>query len=1357
MNISEIMSTLNNISNHKLRSNENLPQELVDKLNKGALSLQDEKEKYLFLKKIYAGKNRENLGAYDYYYIILLKKLLLDKDTIFLFLEDRNIYSIDILRYLWDLLSVEEKKEYYNKITKFDNILTDLFNEDIKDNFEFVNLLKDDNFVNKLKDNSILIPSKLYNTKYLNLSEVKSSLLKKINSDSLTSLVNFRYKSPKRLSNLLNKNINLVKFISNQGLEFRIGKEDLLKLLLQFPYLITKLDSIHIIRDLSMEDIQTIESKLKILEKSKLVENALLYIKQLYIILKNENNRDLNYYITKSADYSIIFYPFKKIDFEDYRNLLVKYVNLKKFAPSVMEQIVVEYFNEDEKVSLFRDSQFIADMSGEVLTSILDTMNFRTVFNLLQNKELFLKIKNLNCNIEEFEFSLMSGYLDDPLFVEVSSSDLVFNAINSLKTNSIRKYLRYPYIKNKLTFNQFLTLASKANVKILDLFNVFNINDFNWSSEYKTVNEWLKIYVDKCLQKEASFKIFGDKETLMLLYDLPSNVISQINMSEIEYLLETILMKNKLKNTHDNITYEGVRSLLASYIALGFDKTVKLINDGTNNLELEDIIDFKTKLKKSKLTIFKVNNQNIFEQLNVKLKNNLLPIALMYKNGISNFSLSELIYDFPFLKNIIRMMNESGYSNYQESLETIERYINYYFNNSKQANIILYNFTNGFIEYLLTKKSEELDQGLQKNIINILSLTSEALHRQLQGTKDKFLQRKHFMILTNILDGIDDKKISSLVKNHNDFITKLNKELAEELTSLGVIDNSIINGLEKNLFYKFYKNKLNIFDFLLNYFNIAKPIGYDEYRKSNNEELVIKKLNHYIIQNTDNIEDRINCFQYVLYDIPLNKKYKSSIINKLNEYRRIVKKFMGEIFINKVDMLLEYKRKDILGDKEEIISYDEKINIIKKIIKKTIIFLNENINDNKLLKAYRKEYESQKKEDKLGIALNKKNFIVNRMSFGIQNLINIFKGYDFRNEQKLTDEDFQFLFERKNIYFAGVGLCDFYNIPFGQILNNLNSIKSMYMEAGINIQSLDLDNAAKLARYLLIDENINRNILINNEEAYAYQRSNIYTNIPPVAGFYNSIYYEITDKMTANIDEDNVSWIMDDNKCLVKLIDPVTNEVLAQVYGERIGNSLVFNAIGIDEDLLECLDKVGEKIIKKTQLENESIDFVIIRTDGKINGVSLDSKNCSCYQEIISLFNKDDLDNYNYYITAAVKEVKAENFINYEVTNKYLRKRNKNVYVSNIAEMKLVDKARSILYKYAEENDKNVSSIDDLLANYKEMYLGDDWVLIIDKNNVVNYYITGIDDRAQEEVNDLLKKIEKEMVIDARSNYRLHI
>ena len=1319
------------------KENKSIPNELLTEFNDLCLELNDVKNKGTTLKEIYKFKNNDNKMFFTYYYLNILKLLDLNFQNINTLLQE--IPDDLIQDYLFSILKSDEKREY---LIQNKHLNINLIEKEIKAyDKKFIRfLLSNYECLKKLEDDSLEIPLNIFN-KYIDITKLSLPLLAKIKKDNLASFINYKYSKTENLNVLLTKNKNLLEYIPAQSLILKnTSKKDIKELLKNNINILPKLDAVVILNYLEFYDLA------EIIFYPNINADTISFINELKIILGNKDESyNIMYFINDSKDHSLIIYPFYEKNYENFKDIIKDYTYLQKFSYEIIEMVINSYYSSYEKVDLLRNKEIILDLPATTLTNILNTLNLRTVLNLIQNKDLLKKVDNLNCSVEKLDKSLIAVLLDEPMIVEKSSEELVFTSLSMLSDTLIRKYLSYPYIKEKLSLNSFLSLASNAKIKVNDLVYKYEINTYE-----ENISLWVKDYINQIFKNNPSFSFINSALELQLIFNLDNETLKKINISEFRYLYEMITTKGNLKNGNVEVTYAHIKALLTCYLMLGFEKSTRLINTGSTLILWEDIENLKKICKKRKILDYKIDNELIFANLTNKMAANLQDMSVMFQSDESKVDFDTLIYNYPYVKNIVKLMNDEGYSSIKHSLNTLERYISYYNINSLTANTILQNYCDGFIAYLIDKESKKVDKLFLSKLDKTLLISNDTYKSYLVKSKNEFLNTYRFKLFTYLLSKKLTDKDTHLFKKKDiaGVLMSYQKNVLNDVPEMINLNHII------NIFNAYCKNELDIISYLKN-MGLYTPLGYFEYHEMLEEENIIKKINSFIIKNFDKTDIRMQVMNDILYH-NLSYKYPNNLLKKIREYQNILENFLGSVYIDKSKMMLNYEKGVILGEEKDILEYDKVVNYINELITKTKKFIKNIFDEEEILKRYKTDYLNYQKQVKQNYELNKKNFTILQTSFDLDNILNIFKNVEL-NDYTLDKKDMDFLFTRKNIYLAGLGLSEIFNVSFGSILNNLKALKAIYEESKIDYQTMDLENAATLSLYLDTEEEVD---ILNpkfHKEAYT-QAHMISSSIPYISKVHNNIAYKVLDKQSLDLKKFNKDIVLNNDTCIIRITDCVTNEALAYVYGFRIGNSLVIDCTHIeDEEILKTIDVCGESILEKTRFVNgtEAIDFLILRGKDIPGGIRIKENDTPLYYEFMNKYQAYKFSINDLYVTKSYKEIKPQNFLDYTPIEGYLRRRGKVIALSGVTAISELAKPKQILKLYALENGLSYTELENTLKAYKQMYVGDDWLIIITQNNQLYYYMVGEDDRKETEINNYLIKIGRDD-INVRDNHRLY-
>ena len=88
-------------------------------------------------------------------------------------------------------------------------------------------------------------------------------------------------------------------------------------------------------------------------------------------------------------DFSLDYPSVKQLSKDQLLNINI----LKKFNFETIVTIINNYYTEEDKIALLRSDDFIEYIPDYTLEMILNNMFFNSVFNMLQNKRIFNKIR----------------------------------------------------------------------------------------------------------------------------------------------------------------------------------------------------------------------------------------------------------------------------------------------------------------------------------------------------------------------------------------------------------------------------------------------------------------------------------------------------------------------------------------------------------------------------------------------------------------------------------------------------------------------------------------------------------------------------------------------------------------------------------------------------------------------------------------------------------------------------------------------------------------------------------------------------------------------------------------------------
>ena len=223
------------------------------------------------------------------------------------------------------------------------------------------------------------------------------------------------------------------------------------------------------------------------------------------------------------------------------------------------------------------------------------------------------------------------------------------------------------------------------------------------------------------------------------------------------------------------------------------------------------------------------------------------------------------------------------------------------------------------------------------------------------------------------------------------------------------------------------------------------------------------------------------------------------------------------------------------------------------------------------------------------------------------------------------------------------------------------------------------------------------------------------------------------------------------------------NTLVSKLFGVRNGNTIYLNSLeGIgDSNYNELLRLFANELISITRDDLEPIEFVTI-VNNKVyssrNGLKLDKTICPVindpinkiyydfeeFTEYKNLLNPDDIyTNYKDNISTLLASslvVDKNNFKYYDVEDKYYRRRNSAVKLSNNVNEEYLKKIDIILYLCkVEDNSLNIDNI--CLSDMDTIYLGDDYVIFVTEKKNIIQFVLPYDERALKEVSMIVEEI----------------
>jgi len=302
--------------------------------------------------------------------------------------------------------------------------------------------------------------------------------------------------------------------------------------------------------------------------------------------------------------------------------IIHNYDYLKQFDNETIIYIINEYFNEEDKINLLRNTEFIISFPSDLLEIMINNMNFVSVLNMLQNNLLLNKVNHLNMKLTSKDIIIAKDLLNNYDLIEKFSSNMLKNILINNNKNDILNHLNNKVIFNKLNKEDLVDIATRKRINFIKDINI--INTLNKDELIKYINGYFKNNIDYSIINNEYVK-----ETLLTKKD--------INIDDVNYLYDLLTTKcnHLIQNMkHSVISYKSVMSM---YYLFGFSKSLEIISDVKNVSALINTfryIDMDIVKLNNKLLKFCENN--IDNLLNNK-NENILQFGTLINNFDSNY------------------------------------------------------------------------------------------------------------------------------------------------------------------------------------------------------------------------------------------------------------------------------------------------------------------------------------------------------------------------------------------------------------------------------------------------------------------------------------------------------------------------------------------------------------------------------------------------------------------------------------------------------------------------------------------------------------------------------------------------
>lgn len=1376
MTIQELKTKLEEIVHKKLYVSLALDLEDNDVLDKICVFLNKSDNLIEDLKVIISSKNNENYYAYDEYINQFLISLDVEKriniiknnDKYKDLIKDNNIY-INI----WNTLKDKEKLDYLISKSKYDEIDNLLLNQECKNtnNFKSNKLLKEifsnDDIRKKIELFSLYLNYSTTLLNNINLNDYEFCSL--LNKECYTQLLLKKCKSFKDFYNLYKNNHKIYNLLARNSLSFKNDdNEKIHDFILDNPNFVGKFNNKYL-------DLFSIIEISKLSKYKNLDSDAFATI--IVRLYKYDNSKADEYFnkdnLLKCSKHSIDINPFSNLSVNIRNEIFNNYNLFNKFLDTIMIEAINESFVEDDIVNLLRNDTFVFDMSSFAIELMLNKLSFKASFNMLQRKNILAKVNHLNVEITLKDTIFIKGFLDSPILVNKSDHSMIFEMLKYLNDEEVLYYVTLPYLINKLSNYEIINICLLKKINIFDfLSNKVIIDSLVKNDIINFVNEYWKSNLD--------LSIFNDKNLCKLILNIDDKTLKQINFEEVNYLYETIRTKGVLSKQEAIPTISNYKCVLASYLTLGLERTILLVTEGNKDVTLDFVKKLQEEIVQERIRRFKEENDAIFNNMATQVIDNLL--QLERTNDIVKFA--KIIGNNTYLDNSIYILLENKYDDYNSILNKFYSFVNYYDENEELSKKDIINYINSFINKFIKRKENEYNDEFDKRILNNFKIKENVLFKKRKLAGKEFLTKLKLKVFIRALTephfGINFLKnnidITLLKDNYVNYLRNNEQEFED------ILEHVLIPLANDRLDY------VNCLEHL----GINKPANYDVYIKFNNDLKYVTILNNKInsLKKKYGIDEIISIMNYICYGTSLTFKAKVSEVKNFNKLSEIVNLIHGEVYIDKYFLKFIYNTNIDIYNIDEIIEYRKYNEIIDEIIKKTYKYINKVLDEVKVKNYYVNEYFRAVNIDNFDLKINNENYELRGRVFSLNDIEIIFNGFEFGKKCVNKDLLLEFLFNKKNLVMVVDGYYeslvdnlgviiskwdeiidyvkilneDIYSLSLIQIENILQLI-SFKNDILFNTLDKDLIRSLFNFNYYEIDLNDRYNLLIKlykesykqvlsslpylcyREEKYCVKFIDKYSQdyLKPIN---NSVY-----RVGAIGNELLTYSLLSKNGCQLGIY--VDDELVAKVIGVRNGNTLYLNSIesNIKVSFINVIKNFGKELINIMKDDSDSIDFITIVNNyyfNDENGLKIDTTLCP----IIGYPIRDDykvsknnviFSNYADNVSTLVasnKVVDKNNFKYYDIEAKYLRKRNDIIKLSNNVNDEYLNKISKILYIYRELNNECIIDIN--YNNIGTIYLGDDFVLFIQKDGYIEKFVLPFDERANEEIKIILENMKKE-------------
>ena len=1391
MDIQKIRTTIDEILHHIIYVNSEMTDDIENKYHELIDTFKNKDYIYDDLKQIIIDRNNDNMIPFNE---LLTNILMRVKESVkYEILNDSVKYNEifkdeEIFYNIWNSLKKNKKLAYFVNKKKYSDMDIYILNSSIKkynsyrDNIVFKDIIFNDELISRIPPFSIDMTYSYNVLSNINLNNYERCNI--FTRESFSTLLLKKCHSFTEFYNVYEMNKDIFNLIADGSLIFKSKDNNIIyEFLFKNPNYICKfntkyLDLFNIVEITNLSKVRGLNSY----TYSLLIQKLYQFNNDKADSYFNEDN------LKKYALHSISVYPFNNIKDELRNRIFSNYDLFNRFSDTVMVEAINDYFSEEEILNLLRNNDFIDDISDYAMELLINRLSFKSLFNMLQRKEILDKISNINIELNERDNVFFKGYLDSPSLINKTVHNMIYGMLKSFNKDEIMYYITSPYVSNKLMNGEIIKLAVTKNVSLQELLESEVLKQ-------KLNKNDLIDYVNKSWEINIDLSIFYDKEICKELFNLSDEQVGQINFDEVNYLFENVRMKSVLSTQVTKYTLMTYKSVLCSYLVFGLNETIKLISDGNKGLKLDDVKQLQKDIVNEKLLKFRENNAALIQNIAKKVKNNLL--SLSNYDDISSFA--KQLRKNTYLDNILFLMLDANYDTYNNIIEVFYNNMKYFEYNEYQSKKELYDYCNGFVKKFINNKYNELNNEFDNIILDNFKIKENILYTKRKALGREYIDKLKLKLFVRALT--DPKKDSYIFAFNDDFnVNEIKERYIKHLKNENVeFDNIVEHVLTPLMNERFDK------DNCLSKLNIKKPDNYDNYYDYMRDLQLVTKLNTSIDKIRDNYstEQLLEILNYICYGTSLSFNVSARENNRFKKMIEFVEELDGQLYVDKSKMRYSYSDTRDIYNIEEIIDYNKYIKILEEIISKTTGFIKKNMNEDRIKQYYSHDYLSKINNYDFILPITDKNYELKQRVFSLKDLENIFNGYDLTRFSKASKELLKFLFDNKTLVMVADGYYDGVVDNLGLIISNYRMIERKCQELKIDIDKSNLitmENVLKLCNFdfdiitrsvdldiikdlcsdnYYIESNMDKRLRIVGK-LYEESFKKVSSTVPYISFKDNEYEVEVIDKYDQEIlkafknSNYKVGCLGNDflhyvvlNKNGFKVVIRKNKEIIARILGVRNGNTLYLNKIeGIMDDRYEELLRLfGNRVIDYTKVSNEPIEFVVIVNNellNSTNGLRIDNVICPIidnpintmymdYEEFKSyeyLYNVSDDGFYTNYtennkiLLANSKIVDKNNFKFYDPESIYLRNRNPVIKLSNNLEEYYIQRIEVIVAICKKHNDALYDG-EITLSTIDTIYLADDFVVFLSNNKQILKYELNYDKREDNELELVLKSIEQ--------------